>query len=271
MHAWSVTSTDAGRVYAMAKGDNEATPIFEIVKDKAKRIAELTGVEDLIGFGKHVYAIGGSFEDGSQVQIFDGKTWKTHATGDASIHSGTVVDGQLIGIGRDGYVGTWNKTTWKLATKEQYNLMLTAATLSGKTLVVAGEKGGKGILGTVVGGKIKPAKTPSKGELLGLARLPNGQLLATGRQGVVLVGTPGDMTLVASTIKADLRTPVVWDGKILMAAYQAGVVEYAGGALRVFDKAPAQKLAVAGKMLWKLDRKTGLARWTGKAWSTVKL
>ena len=273
LHVASVTSTESGRVYAMAHpaNDHGASPIFEITNSKAKQIHLLADVEDLVGRKNQLFAIGSSFEDGPQVHVFDGKKWTTHATGDASIHTGVVVDDQLIGIGRDGYVGTWNKTKWQLATKAQYNLMLTGATYDGKTLVVAGYKAGKGILGTVAAGKIKPGKLPTKVELLGLTRLGTGELLATGRAGTVLVGRPDAMRLVAGKLDADLANAVEWDGKVLIAARADGVVEYANDALRVFSKEPSQRLAIAGGQLWTHDRKSGLASWTGKAWSSVTL
>jgi hypothetical protein len=53
-------------------------------------------------------------------------------------------------------------------------------------------------------------------------------------------------------------------------AREAGVVEYVDDTLRVFSKEPAQGLELASGKLWKRDRKTGLASWTGKAWSAVK-
>lgn len=272
LHVWAVTSIGP-KTYALAHPfeDQNASPIFEIAKGKATQVHLLTGVEDLVGFGKQLHAIGSSSEQGPQTHILEGKTWTTHATGDASIHTGVVAGDQLLGVGRDGVIATWNKRAWKPVTKEQYNLMLTGAVRDGTSFIATGYKAGKGVLGTVVSGKLTATKVPAKAELLGLLRLSNGELLATGRAGTVLVGTPGGMRLIATEVTADLSTAVVHDDKVLIPAREAGVLQYVDGAIAPFSKEPAQKLAVAGDTLWKLDRKTGLARWSGTAWSPVKL
>ncbi|MBA3393460.1 MAG: hypothetical protein H0T89_12495 [Deltaproteobacteria bacterium] len=274
---WGVTATTDGRVFAFGHPatDHDASPIFEIDRGKAKLVRTLAGVEEIAGVGRELLRFGSSFEDGPQVDIYSGKGWSTHPTGDASIITTTVIDGVLVGAGRNGAVATWNakKRTWDVRTPDVPAIHLTGVAVGdGKTFVVCGEKGRLGLLATVAGkSKLAALKIPTKEALAGVLRRSTGELVVTGASGTILVGTATKLAVVPrGKYTANFSRPVEWSGRVLIPARANGVLEYVDGALQPFSKDPANGLGVAGDHLWAWSKK-GVAWWNKKAWSVIPL
>lgn len=283
VNPWKITETTDGRLFAYGHppGDYNASPIFEVTSGQAKLVHTLKGVEGIIGLGKQLLCVGSSFEAGPQVHILDGKKWSTHLTGHASIHVLRIIDGKLIGAGRDGAVATWDakNRTWKLRTTLSDGLHLTDMISHDGELVVAGQTRKRtGIVGTVAGKKIEPWRLPTKAELHNIGTLAGERIIATGDDATVIVGTADQLILVppgkfkpSAKNKRVFGTPLEWEGRVLIAARDDGVLELVDGELRPFSKAPASRLSTVGGRLWRIHGKAGMGYWNKSDWKAVPL
>jgi hypothetical protein len=264
VHPLDVVATSDGRTFVFGRHKNDYSNhlLIELVKDKPVLVETYPDAEGVAANGREIYVTG------ERVRRFDGKAWKTLEV-DVDIHSPAFLDGKLVGVGRDGAVGMWNKTSWKKLAPATRDLHLTGIANDGGTWVVCGSKGSKGVVFAVAANKLAPIKIPASGELLAIATLPDGQLLVTGENATALLG-PRDALkrLPAGKRTASFGNAVGWDQRVVVAGRKDGVLELANGELSTFSKEPAQRLVVAAGRLWRLDL-SGLSWWDNKAWKKI--